>query len=297
MTASTSEVPCGGDGDGLVLTPGSPLFREVEYIALHARIAVFCGIPGTGKSLMLGQLARLAHAAGRPVHLLQWDVARLAFETPAVLARFPEVDGVTHAVIRSAAGFWARRSVIDWIRRHIGDDCLLAVEAPLVGGRFAELTMSPPGRPKDDLSLPDIRFVLVVPSVKVRREIERARNRTSAAPAHERETADAAPQVVSGLWAEVMRAARELGFTPKSDSYDPRVYRRVYARALRLRNVDVMRLEEVLPTGGRSAHDIGFWAKQLQPGRQTAEELVRMVADLNGNPADLEKQMARWFLP
>ena len=297
MANCSGEAPYAGDGEGLVLTPGSALFREVEYIALHARIAVFCGIPGTGKSLMLGQLARLAHAAGRPVHLLQWDVARLAFETPQVMGRYPEVDGVTHAMIRHAAGVWARRSTIEWLRRHTGDDCLLAVEAPLVGGRFAELTMSPRGRPKDDLSMPDIRFVLVVPSVRVRREIERARALTSASPGHERETADAAPQVVSGLWAEVLRAARELGFTAKGDGYDPRVYRRVYARALRLRNVDVLRLDEVLPTGGRSAHDIGFWVKQLQPGRQPAEDLVSQLTQAYENPADVEEHVNRWFRP
>ena len=280
----------------MVLTPDSALYREVEYLALHARIVVLCGIPGTGKSLMLGQVARLAHAAGRPVHLLQWDVARLAFETPAVLARFPEVDGVTHAVIRRAAGVWARTAIIEWLARHDGDDCLLVVEAPLVGGRFGELAMSLGGGPKDELSLPDIRFVVVVPSVRVRREIERARDRTSASPGHERETADAAPQVVSGLWDEVLRAAGELGVATSTDGYDPRVYRRVYARALRLRNADVLRLDEVLPTGGRSAHDIGFWVKRLQPRRQRAENMVSQVAYVYENPADLEEHMARWFL-
>ena len=280
----------------MVLRPGSALYREVEYLALNARIAVLCGIPGTGKSLMLGQIARLAHAADRPVHLLQWDVARLAFETPAVLARFPEVDGVTHAVIRRAAGVWAMRAATEWRRRHIVDDCLLVVEAPLVGGRFAELATPLGGGPKDELSLPDIRFVVVVPSVKVRREIERARDRTSASPGHEREVADAAPQVVSGLWAEVLRAAGELGVATATDGYDPRIYRRVYARALRLRNTDVLRLDEVLPTGGRSAHDIGFWVKRLQPGRQAAENMVGQVAYVYENPADLEEHMARWFL-
>ncbi len=268
----------------------------MERLALNARIAVLCGIPGTGKSLMLGQLARLAHAAGRPVHLLQWDVARLAFETPDVLSRFPEVDGVTHAVIRHAASVWARRAATEWRRRHINDDCLLAVEAPLVGGRFAELTMPRGGGPKDEMSAPDIRFAVVVPSVGVRREIERARGRTSASPGHEREAADAAPRVVSGLWAEVLRAARELGVATSGEGYDPRIYRRVYARALRLRNADVLRLDEVLPTGGRSAHDIGFWVKRLRPGRQDAEDLVSQVAQVYENPADLDEHMDRWFL-
>ena len=284
-----------GDGGGFVLPPGSALLRAVEHLALNAKIVVFCGIPGSGKSLVLGQLARLAHRQGRPVHLLQWDVARLAFESPEVLVRFPEVDGVTHAVIRRAAGVWARRAVRDWRTRHYGDDCLLAVEAPLVGGRFAELASPLGGAPKDELSLPDTRFVLVVPSVEVRREIERARDRTSASPGHEREPADAAPQVVSGLWAEVLRAARELGVAA-ADDYDPIVYRRVYERALRRRKVDVLSLDVVLPTGGRSAHDLGFWAKRLQPSRGHAEELADQLASVYRDPGGLDEQMARWFL-
>ena len=283
--------------DGLVLRPGSALYRDVERLALNARIAVLCGIPGSGKSLMLGQLARIAHTAGRPVHLLQWDVARLAFETPPVLARYPEVDGVTHAVIRRAAGVWARSAVTEWRSRHGDADDLLAVEAPLVGGRFAELASPVDEVGEDELRLPDIRFVLVVPSVKVRREIERARGRTSVSPGHEREIADAAPQVVSGLWAEVLRAARALGVTTSGDGYDPLVYRRVYERALRHREVEVLALGEMLPTGGRSVHDIGFRVKRLQPGRERAEELVDEVAHLYPDPAILDERMDRWFLP
>ena len=37
------------------------------------RLVFFAGMPGTGKSLLVHLLAHLAHAAGRPVHLLQWD--------------------------------------------------------------------------------------------------------------------------------------------------------------------------------------------------------------------------------
>ena len=276
------------------------LFRAVERLALSRKIVVFCGIPGVGKSLMLGQLARMAHGAGRPVHLLQWDVARLAFESPAVLARYPEVDGVTHAVIRRAAGVWARRAVRDWRTRHYGDDCLLAVEAPLVGGRFAELASPLGGAPKDELSLPDTRFVLVVPSAGVRREIEHARARTSVSPGHERECADAAPQVVSGLWAEVLRAAGELGIATAGGELA--TLRACTAVCMRARSgvakSTILALDEMLPTGGRSAHDIGFWAKRLQPSRGHAEELADQVASsVPRIRAELDEQMARWFLP
>ena len=194
------------------------------------------------------------------------------------------------------AGVWARRAVRDWRTRHYGDDCLLAIEAPLVGGRFAELASLLGGAPKDELSLPDTRFVLVVPSAGVRREIERARGRTSVSPGHEGELADATPRVVSGLWAEVLHAAGELGIDAAGGDYDPTVYRRVYERALRPREVEVLALDEVLPTGGRSAHDIGFWAKRLQPDRESAEELVDQVAGVYLEPSELDERMARWFL-
>ena len=72
------------------------------------------GLPGVGKSLYIRELALAAHAAGRAVHLLQWDVARPAFELPGIIARYPERDGVTHAVIRKAVGQWAREAVVQW---------------------------------------------------------------------------------------------------------------------------------------------------------------------------------------
>ena len=54
----------------------------------------------------------MAHEKGRTVHLLQWDVTRASFEMPEVLARYPEIDGVSHAMIRKAMGLWARDGVV-----------------------------------------------------------------------------------------------------------------------------------------------------------------------------------------
>ena len=64
------------------------------------RMVFFSGLPGVGKSLFIRELARVAHALGRNVHLLQWDVVRPAFESRAILARYPERDGATHPVLR-----------------------------------------------------------------------------------------------------------------------------------------------------------------------------------------------------
>jgi len=95
----------------------------------------FAGLPGTGKSLLVHQLAHVALGQGRRVHLLQWDVARPVFEASRAGQRYPLAGGVTHAVIRRAAGLWVRRAVVDWSARFPGD--LLVGETPFVGNPTA----------------------------------------------------------------------------------------------------------------------------------------------------------------
>ena len=74
--------------EGVLLSQGSALLAGLRDLARDARCVFFAGLPGTGKSLLIHQLAHLAHARGRRVHLLQWDVARPAFEaSPAGLDR------------------------------------------------------------------------------------------------------------------------------------------------------------------------------------------------------------------
>src|SRR6266542_1686672 len=112
----------------LVLPRDSALYQTVTGAAREQRCVFFAGLPGVGKSLLIQQTALLATEAGRLVHLLQWDVARGAFETSAILARYPEVDGITHAAIRKAAGFWVRAAVHRWDGTYADPDHLLFVE-------------------------------------------------------------------------------------------------------------------------------------------------------------------------
>src|SRR5262249_62354910 len=92
--------------DRLVVHADRPLAQRLEALAA-ARMVFFSGLPGTGKSLLVHQLAHLAAQVGRRVHLLQWDVARPAFEASPAGQRYPLAGGVTHALIRKAAGLWA----------------------------------------------------------------------------------------------------------------------------------------------------------------------------------------------
>ena len=116
-----------------------PVRRRLHALASGARLVFFAGLPGTGKSLLVHQLAHLAQGAGRTVHLLQWDTARPRFEASPAGARYPVIAGVTQGVIRKAVGLWVRRAVLEWAAGHAAAEHLLIGETPLVGNRFVEL--------------------------------------------------------------------------------------------------------------------------------------------------------------
>src|SRR5262245_66591830 len=102
-------------------------------------MVIVAGRPGTGKSRLVHQLVHVASGAGRAVHLLQWDVARPVFEASPTGRRYPLDDGVTHAVIRRAAGLWVRDAVAEWNERYPDAGNLLVGGAPLVGNLFVGL--------------------------------------------------------------------------------------------------------------------------------------------------------------
>jgi len=77
----------------LVLPPRSAAHRMLSRAVQSCKAVFFAGLPGVGKTLLLQQTALLSHAAGRPLYLLQWDIARQGFETSEILARYPEVEG------------------------------------------------------------------------------------------------------------------------------------------------------------------------------------------------------------
>ena len=123
----------------LVVAADPRLQAHLQRLASGERCVFFAGLPGTGKSLLSHQLTHLAHAVGRTVHMLQWDMARPVFEASAAGQQYPVVQGVTHGVIRRAAGLWARRALGQWQQRYPEPQHLLIGETPFVGHRFIEL--------------------------------------------------------------------------------------------------------------------------------------------------------------
>jgi len=290
-------------------------------------VVILAGLPGTGKSLLVHQLAHLASARGRRVSRLQWDVARPAFEASAAGQRYPQVDGVTHPIIRRAAGLWARAAIAVWDREHRGGDAILVGEAPFAGGRFIELA-----RPRDDLAEPLLasaacRFAIALPAVDVRHFLEAERERRTASPLHPREREDAPPHVLRELWRDLAVVAHRLGLgsgttrpvpepserpgrfatgtaettplQPVADEdtppYDPVTYRRVYESVLRHRRSEVVPLEIILPTAGLSAYDFAIRAPDLIPTEDEAERWVLEVEGQHGDLAALEREVTRWW--
>lgn len=258
-----------------------PAAATLEALAAHQRIVMLAGLPGVGKSLLLRHLARMARHHGRRVFLLQWDVARGGFETEAILARYPEVDGFTHAGIKRAAGLWARDAVLRWHQAHPSPADVLLGETPLVGGRLIELARPAPDDAEALLASEDVRFLLPVPTRDVRAVIEAARERSIADPAHARERADAPPNVLRQLWQDVYHEGHRAGLVPAPPAgggvpYDPDAYRAVYTSWLGARRLTVIEVDFILPASG-SVYDVGAVGGELTPSPRDVDEIIRII--------------------
>jgi hypothetical protein len=283
----------------MLIAEGSPLFATLTALARDARIVFFAGLPGTGKSLLIRELAHLAHARGRRIHLLQWDVARPVFEASEAGRRYPLDGGVTHGVIRLAVGRWARAAVARWHADHPGSADLLIGETPFIGHRLIELARRVPDDAEPLLASLAARFVIPVPSRELRAHLEAERERRTRAPLHPREREDAPPQVLRALWGELLAAAVALGLIHAVDAdvpYNPIVYRKVYERLLMRRHTEALGLHTVLPTQAVSAYDVQVPTVDLVPEAQEVARFVREVESRHPDPLALERVIAAWYV-
>ncbi len=266
----------------------------------------FAGLPGTGKSLLAHQLAHLAHAAGRTVDLLQWDVARPAIEASDAGSRYPPKDGVARSIIRVASGLWARAAVAQWAAASAPDHLLIG-ETPLVGHRFIELARPAGDQAEQFLAAQDCRFVIPVPSHAVRGFLEAERERRIAHPLHDQEREDAPPHVLRDLWNTLTQVAERLGIAsvtaregvdPSAGAvpYDPVVYQRVYETVLRHRHADSIHLETILPTGTFSVYDFAVPRRDLVPTPAESARFIRQVEACFPDVDAVEREVERWWV-
>jgi hypothetical protein len=216
-------------------------------------------------------------------------VARPVLEAAPAGQRYPQVGGITHALIRVAVGRWARAAVARWDAEHPGLEHLLIGETPFVGHRFIELARREPDAAEATLAGPWTRFVIPVPSPAVRAHVEAERIRRAREPLHQREREDAPPDVLLDMWRMAVEAARELGLTgkvstgtvsrqseaPEADMpWDPDLYRRLYERLLAHRHVLTLAVETVLPAGSLSPYAFQVPAEDLTASPEEARRYI-----------------------
>ena len=272
----------------MLIADDPPLFAVLAALGRDARMVFFAGLPGTGKSLLIHQLAHLAHEGGRRIHLLQWDVARPVFEASEVGRRYPLDRGVTHGVIRLAVGRWARAAVARWHARYRGSEHLLIGETPFIGHRLIELARPASDEAEPVLTSPATTFVIPVPSRALREHLEAERARRAQQPLHPREREDAPPEVLRALWRDLAGA---------DIPYDPVVYQHAYERLLRHRRAEALPLHTRLRTEGVSAYDFRVATTDLVPTADEAERCIRAVEESHPDAGDVQRDIDSWRRP
>lgn len=240
--------------DLIVIDRNSAIGSQLSDAVVNRRMVFVAGLPSAGKSFLLQQLTIMAGVAGRTVHSMQWDDARRSFETEEALARFPEVDNLTHPAIRKAVGYWVRSAIVKWDQAYPDPAHILIVELPVMGGRFVELM-----RPEEDeaetlLTSDQLVFFTPVPSVEVRAAIEGVRQETITNPRHELEAKDAPLYIVQAEWQSVRQLYNQhhgLAADAERDTiYDPDIYKDVFRRLLRFRQSVILDIDQLYETTG-----------------------------------------------
>lgn len=286
---------------GIIVSEDAALRAALAELARDARLVFFAGLPGTGKSLLIHQLAHLAHGEGRRIHLLQWDVVRPRFEASRRGQRYPQARGVTHGVIRLAVGRWARAALGRWHATHAGGEDILIGETPLAGHRLIELARPGRDRAEPVLAAGWTRFVIPVPSRALRAHLEAERERRVRRPLHPREREDAPPEVLRDLWRQLVQVARIFGVDSlpapgeAAPPYDPAVYQGVYERLLAHRDARVLPLATRLPVGDLSAYDLRVPILDVVPTAADARRFIRQVEARYPDPEALRREIDGWY--
>lgn len=282
----------------ILIPKNTVLYNTLDRLAEKAKVVCFCGLPGVGKSLYVQQFTLMAMSREREVTTLQWDLARQHFETCEVLEKFPEINGITHAGIRKACGWWSRKAVNDWYKRHNKDNAILIAESPLIGNRLVELATDADDDAERFLSSEAVQFVVPIPSVEVRKVIVSKREDTSKNPNHVQEKADALPHVVMSLYKELCFAAERLGRKITQHdlhSYQPELYEFVYRHVLRKRHFLPLYINTVIRPGGKhSVYDFGK-GNHLSPRPEDVTHFVNNIGQRFPGEKELNFSVENWF--
>lgn len=229
-----------------IIPSDSPIRQSLELLT-ESKIIVFSGLPGVGKSLYINSFQAIAHNRGKDIDIIQWDVARKAFETEYISQHYPMGEGTVHNGLKMIAGLWLIDTVKQWLDFNKNSENILLIEAPLVGHRFVELVQKQNDQEIENiLSSERCKIVIPIPSKKVREEIEAERNRQVSEDT--KVWSGAKPSVMLMLWKLTCGIANEFGKNidlSEQPPYDPEVYHFVFSKILKHRNVVALHIDEI----------------------------------------------------
>ncbi|MEH6445061.1 MAG: hypothetical protein V7784_14285 [Oceanospirillaceae bacterium] len=279
---------------GVIFGAQSSIQRELST-ALDKRIVLFAGLSGVGKSLYIQQFAKMAAQQGRIVHLLQWDVTREAFQTEEILQKYPEIEGVTHSMIRKAVGLWARKGIAQWHQKYSDEKHILIGELPLIGNRLIEIVQRIDDAVEPFLASDQVQFFIPVPSQSVRQYIVNCRAQSIANPSHEREALDAPPSVVDSMWQQSKTLALSLGIKAEGDSpdYDPHLYLGAYQHLLQHRHTNALLIDEVLPTQD-SVYELEAIASEINADAAQVQQIFAQL-EARYSLEEVETMTDNWY--
>jgi len=275
----------------------SPVYKALEQMAKTARVVALSGLPGVGKSLYARQFKIIAQVLGKNLTVIQWDIARKAFETSEIFARFPMGEGVVHNGVKLSVGRWLMDTLKEWLAKHHEEKDLLLIEAPLVGHRFVELAQVQADEELEAfLKSEAFQFIMPIPSKQVRAKIEADRRAQIAEDA--KTWTGAKPSVLLQLWKMICGIANEFGkniLLEQQPPYDPEVYEFVFSKILKHRHFVPLHIDEIFSvsvTDEKELHNLD----SLKADADTANRYAQEVADQYPDHKDIDAIVKRWYL-
>lgn len=280
-----------------IIPVDSKVYKTLVEVAKNTRTIIFSGLPGVGKSLYVNEFYRIANELGKQVDVIQWDVARKAFETEEIAKYYPTGNGVVHNGLKIIAGKWLMDRLLDWKREfELDNNRLILIEAPLVGHRLIELIKPCPVNELEDwLSSEHTKVVMPIPSKNVRRKIEESRSKQVSEDA--KTWLGAKPSVMLMLWKKTCEIANEFGTNVDlsgQPDYDDKIYEFVFSTILKHRQFVPLRVDEVfeMPEGGEEElHSL----PSLIADQETADYYGRIVRNLYPSTDEIDQLVETWY--
>ena len=269
--------------------------RFFRDIAESARLVVFSGLPGVGKSLYIKEFTRIALELGRDIDLIQWDVARKAFETEFIMRHFPMQGSTVHNGLKLAAGKWLMQYVFEWNRKAASTASLLLIEAPLVGHRFAELVHQNQDEELEQfLASEACRIIVPIPTKRLRKHIEDERARQVSEDA--KDWSGAKPSVMLQLWKDTCEIANFFGMDISLEGqppYSDGIYEYVYSVILKNRHFEALIIDELFNV---PVEDESFLHSNdsISPHSEEADQCAAYILE-NLDNQSIDKIVSNWY--